>query len=201
MQHIKHLPVPVWCPRIRRKQVRRKVQLVSHSHSASHRHEEILLSLNQAESFFCLLYCMSIFIFSQAVSLLAAVYSQPGRRAGAKTIIIPSTYDWPRSLTHIQRLETALAPILYHEGPTLKRWKTVPVSISCPRDVKDSCRPPPRLGGGTVCPLKLQCFTRFSAYLQSGKKGHTGASNMQHMGVLMADGHVASLAPCALEFS
>ena len=25
MQHIKHLPVPVWCPRIRRKQVRRKV--------------------------------------------------------------------------------------------------------------------------------------------------------------------------------
>ena len=66
-------------------------QLVSHSHSASHHHEEIPLSLNQAESFFCLLYCMSIFICSQAVSLLAAVYLQPGR-ARAKAVIIPTIY-------------------------------------------------------------------------------------------------------------
>ena len=35
--------------------------------------------------------------------------------------------------------------------------------------------------------LKLQCFTKFSGYLQSGKEGHTCASDMQHVGALMAD--------------
>ena len=134
------------------------------------------------------------FPFAHRLSLLAAVHPQPGH-AHANTII--------------QMIYSCLAPVAdIHTAPRdstgtnslLRRPTFETMEDGTSVHVLLSGRPSQsllHLDCEEVCPLKPRCFTtRFPGHLRRGNKGHTCPSDRQHVGALMANHRVASLAPC-----